>query len=142
MATKIEQFAQAVGADIKALKLKDDEIIALIGTLSTLKTTAKGSVAAAINELYDNLATATAGGVTISQVEQKIKTAIDSLVGGADSAYDTLKELQTLFEKIQSSDDFSTALTQRLTEINQKITTVEGLVGGDPLTAYTTARDN
>lgn len=142
MATKIEQFAQAVGADIKALKLKDDALSALIGTLSALKTTAKGSVAAAINELYDNLATATAGGVTISQVKQEIKTAIDSLVGGADSAYDTLKELQTLFEKIQSSDDFSTALTQRLTEINQKITTVEGLVGGDPLTAYTTARDN
>ena len=142
MATKIEQFAQAVGADIKALKLKDSQFETLLGTLSTLKTTAKDNVAAAINELYDNLATATAGGVTISQVEQKIKTAIDNLVGGAGAAYDTLKELQTLFEKIQSSDDFSTALTQRLTEINQKITTVEGLVGGDPLTAYTTERDN
>lgn len=104
--TKLIALAQAVGADIKALRLAD-------GDLSALTTTAKTSLAAAINELDAQLASLTTGsGAVIDDAAgtgnttatwsadklvaaiEAAKTAVkDDLTAGASTALDTLAEL-------------------------------------------------
>lgn len=100
--TKIIALAQAIGADVKALK-------ASAGDLTALSTTAKGNLVAAINELYSmaNSAGATiddnagAGATAVAWSADKITSEIanarqgvkDDLINGAGAALDTLKEL-------------------------------------------------
>ena len=98
-------LAQVIGADIKALNLAQ-------GSLSTLATTAKASLVAAINELKTALDNAGTGGVaiddaagdgatTVTWSADKIHDTIEAaklavkneLVNGAGAALDTLNEL-------------------------------------------------
>ena len=100
--TKIVALAQAMGTDIKALRLAQ-------GDLTALTTTTKTSLVAAINELVLLVANsggariddgATSGGAVTWSVD-KITSSItaasnalkDELVGGAADALDTLAEL-------------------------------------------------
>ncbi len=99
-------LAQAIGADIKSLRQAD-------GSLSSLTTTAKSSLVAAINELH-SLVGAVGGGATINDAAgngntgvtwsadkifdsiEAAKAAIKSeIIGGAGTALDTLNELAT-----------------------------------------------
>lgn len=101
---RLISLAQAIGADIKSLRQAD-------GSLSSLTTTAKSSLVAAINELYD-LVGAVGGGATIDDAAgdgattvtwsaDKIVDSIaaaqlavkNELVNGAGAALDTLAEL-------------------------------------------------
>ena len=96
-------LAQVIGADIKALNLAQ-------GSLSTLATTAKASLVAAINELYDLVGAgggaaiddaAGDGATAVTWSADKIhdtieaaKTSVkDELTDGAAAALDTLAEL-------------------------------------------------
>jgi hypothetical protein len=99
---QIVSLAQAIGADIKALKAAD-------GSLSLLSTTDKSSLVAAINELFTS---GGGGGVSINDasttsttqtwsankstaaISAAITALQNSLVNGAGSALDTFKELQ------------------------------------------------
>ena len=100
--TKIVALAQAMGTDVKALRLAQ-------GDLTSLTTTTKTSLVAAINELVLLVANsggagiddgATSGGAVTWSVD-KITSSItaasnalkDELVGGAADALDTLAEL-------------------------------------------------
>lgn len=100
--TKIIAVVQAIGADIKDLRAKQ-------GDLTALSTTAKGSIVAAINELYTLLGssgaviddTAGDGATSVTWSANKIFDSIaaasaalkNELVDGAGAALDTLKEL-------------------------------------------------
>lgn len=100
--TKIIALAQSIGADIKSLKSKD-------GDLTSLSTTAKGNLVAAINELYAMVGSAGAtiddaagdGATAVTWSANKIFDSIaaakvevqNSLLDGAGAALDTLKEL-------------------------------------------------
>lgn len=100
--TKIIALAQSIGADIKSLKSKD-------GDLTSLSTTAKGNLVAAINELYSMVGSAGAtiddaagdGATAVTWSANKIFDSIaaakaevqNSLLDGAGAALDTLKEL-------------------------------------------------
>lgn len=100
--TRIVSLVQAIGADIKALKTAD-------GTLSSLNTNAKGSLVAAINELFDMVGGAGAtindaagnGATAVTWSADKIYDSIEaakvavtnSLVNGAAATLDTLNEL-------------------------------------------------
>lgn len=100
--TKIIALAQAIGADVKALTVSQ-------GPLSSLNTTAKTSLVAAINELMTLIGSAGASiddsagdgntGVTWSanKIFDSIAAAItalkDELTNGASAALDTLAEL-------------------------------------------------
>lgn len=100
--TRIVALAQAVGADVKALHVSQ-------GSLSTLNTTTKTSLVAAINELLTLVGSAGAsiddgagnGNTAVTWSADKIfdsieaaKTAVkNDLVGGAGAALDTLNEL-------------------------------------------------
>ncbi|RJX81252.1 hypothetical protein [Pseudomonas sp. LS-2] len=115
--TRIIGLAQAIGTDIKTLTAKQ-------GDLTSLSTTAKGNLVAAINELYGLLGssgaviddTAGDGATAVTWSANKIFDSIEaakvavqnSILGGASAAYDTLKELQDL---IVADDGLLTALT-------------------------------
>ena len=96
-------LAQVIGADIKALNLAQ-------GSLSTLATTAKASLVAAINELYGLVGAgggaaiddaAGDGATTVTWSADKIHDTIEAaklavkneLTDGAGAALDTLAEL-------------------------------------------------
>ena len=100
--TQIIALAQAIGADIKDVRVKQ-------GDLTSLTTAAKTSLVAAINELKDALGSAGAaindtagnGATTVTWSADKIfdtieaaKAAVKSdLTNGAAAALDTLSEL-------------------------------------------------
>lgn len=97
---KLLAFAQAVGVDI-------GELVKTRGDLTTLTTTQKGNLVAAINELQAGLGsidltaiiqdTAGAGVTNKTWSADKIVSALVALKGeildGAPEAYDTLKEI-------------------------------------------------
>ncbi len=100
--TRIVALAQAMGADVKALTASQ-------GTLTSLNTTTKTSLVAAINELLTLIGSAGAsindaagnGNTSVTWSADKIfdsieaaKTAVkNDLVNGAGAALDTLNEL-------------------------------------------------
>lgn len=105
METRLIALASAIGGDIKALR-------AAQGDLTSLPTTAKGSLVAAIAEIHGLLGQAGAviddtagnGDTTVTWSADKIYDSIElakiavqqSILGGASEAYDTLKELEEL----------------------------------------------
>jgi hypothetical protein len=117
-------LAQAIGTDIKALKVAD-------GSLSTLSTTNKTSLVAAINELVlavgsagvpvDDAAglgtlTATWSANQIYNAIELAKTSVaDSLTNGASAALNTLSELATALDNDPS---FATTIA---TEIANRV---------------------
>lgn len=157
---QIVSLAQAIGADVKALKAAD-------GNLSSLSTTAKSSLVAAINELYGLVGS---GGVTINDastvsttqtwsaskstaaIAAAITTLQNSLVNGAGSALDTFKELQ---DALGADANFATTVAtalgnrvrydavQTLTS-PQQLQALNNLGVGDPthnfVTDYNTAK--
>lgn len=95
---RVIALAQAIGADIKSLNTSQ-------GSLSSLSTTSKTSIVAAINEIFANTAqindTTGNGATTVTWSADKIFDAIEaaklsvtnSLTNGAAAALDTLNEL-------------------------------------------------
>ena len=100
--TRIIALAQAIGTDIKTLTIKQ-------GDLTSLSTTAKGNLVAAINELYGAVGgagaqindTAGSGDTLVTWSADKIYDTIEAaklaikndLVNGASAALDILSEL-------------------------------------------------
>ena len=122
--TQIIALADAIGADIKDVRTKQ-------GDLTSLTTTAKGTLVAAINELKTALAgagaaindTAGNGATTVTWSADKIfdtieaaKAAVKSdLTNGAAAALDTLSELATALGNDPSfAATTATALTNRV----------------------------
>lgn len=121
---KIVALAQAIGGDVKTLTISQ-------GPLSSLNTTTKTSIVAAINELLTLLGSAGAviddnagnGAASVTWSADKIfdsieaaKTAVkDELVGGASAALDTLSELAAA---LGNDPNFATTLA---TEIANRV---------------------
>lgn len=97
------------------------------GDLTTLTTTTKASIIAAINELEDTLSNFAANIIddadaaslistySASKIEERLGEIRDGILGGASAAYDTLIELQN---EIQSND---TELGQLLTAVGNRV---------------------
>lgn len=162
LATQIVALAQAIGADIKDLRTKQ-------GDLTSLTTTAKGTLVAAINELKTALAgagaaindTAGNGATTVTWSADKIFDTIEAakvavkadLTNGAAAALDTLNELAAALGNDPSfAATIATELGNRLRfDAAQVLTTPQKLQActnlgiGDPehnfAAAYATAKD-
>ncbi len=103
--TQIHSLVIRVADEIKTVYSK-------IGNLSSLSTTDKSTLVAAINELKAAIATVaviddlTPGSTTTTFSASKIVTLLDALraqiLGGADAAYDTLLELQQALQNDQT----------------------------------------
>lgn len=149
-AERIKAVVQAIGADMKALKIA-------IGDLTSLTTTNKTNLVASINELValtgqpqgaqiDDMATDGATDVVWSAdkvfdaIEAAKVTVKNDLTDGAGAALDTLKELATaLGDNPNFAADIATALAKRVrVDDVQVFTTLEKKQGcenlgiGDP----------
>ena len=103
--TQIHSLVIRVADELKTVYSK-------IGNLSSLSTTDKSTLVAAINELKAAIATVaviddlTPGSTTTTFSASKIVTLLDALraqiLGGADAAYDTLLELQQELQNDQT----------------------------------------
>ena len=159
--TKIIALAQAIGADVKALKASD-------GDLTSLSTTAKGNLVAAINELYTMAASvgvtiddgAGAGATAVAWSADKIVSEIaiarqgakDDVINGAGAALNTLKELA---DALNNDPNFAATIATDLANrvrydafqslnTTQKLQACTNLGIGDPeanfAAAYATAK--
>lgn len=124
LAAQINSLASSIGADIKDLRTKQ-------GTLTSLSTTAKASLVAAINELYSMLGnagvqindTAGDGNTTETWSADKIFDTIEAaklavkndLVAGAATTLDTLNELAAA---LGNDPNFATTLA---TEMGKRV---------------------
>lgn len=162
MNQRIIALAQAMAGDVKTLK-------ASIGDLSALSTTAKGNLVAAINELKGLIGSG--GGAAIDDTKgdgdtantwsaNKIFDTIEAakasvkndILGGAGSAYDTLKELQDIIVADESTAAaLATAVNNRVRfdaaqtlTVAQKAQVCANIGIGDPDTdfvaSYTAAK--
>jgi hypothetical protein len=118
--TRIIALAQAIGTDVKDIRAKQ-------GDLTSLSTTAKSNIVAAINELYasigdagvaiDDLAGDGASDVTwsankIFDTIEAAKAAVkNDLINGAGAALDTLSELATA---LGNDPNFATTIATEL----------------------------
>lgn len=144
---KLVAFAQAVGVDI-------GELITTRGDLTTLTTTQKTSLVAAINELKAGLGSidltaiindaAGAGVTNKTWSADKIITALNTLksdiIDGAPAAYDTLKEISDYLAANNSQiDALLTAIGNRVRydaaqtlTVAQQLTACTNIGIGDP----------
>lgn len=139
---KLIALAQTIAGDVKMLTNR-------IGDLTSLPTTAKGNIVAALDEMYDLLGSAGAviddnagdGATSVTWSADKIFDMIaqasqatkDSLLNGAGAAYDTFKELQDL---IVGDESIVSALTQKVGE-KVSFAEVQTLTTGQRLQACT-----
>ena len=159
--TRIIALAQAIGTDVKTLTIKQ-------GDLTSLSTTAKGNLVAAINELHGAVGgagaqindTAGNGDTLVTWSADKIYDTIEAaklaikneLVNGASAALDTLSELASALNNDPSfAATIATELGNRVRfDSVQTLTTAQKLqactnIGiGDPerdlAAAYATAK--
>lgn len=141
-AARIIALAQAIGADVKSLTNK-------IGDLTSLSTTAKGNLVAAINEIYGLLGSggveiddnAGNGDTTVTWSADKIfdtielakATVKDEILDGAGTALDTLKELA---DALNNDPNFAATVA---TELGNRVRfdSVQTLTTGQKLQACT-----
>ena len=156
--TRIVALAQAIGADVKLLTARQ-------GDLTSLSTTAKTNIVAAINELYAALGNkiddlAGDGATTVTWSANKIYDTIEAakaavkndLIDGSVAALNTLKELAAA---LNNDPSFATTIATELGNrvrfdaaqtltIAQKLQACTNIGVGDPerdlAAAYVTAK--
>ena len=138
--SKLTEFAQAVGNDVKTININ-------IGTISGLSTVAKDNLVAAINELVTKLQNlqAGSGGLSETQVDGKISAAISAfeskITGGALAAeLDTLKEIADKIGEIVTKDSAQDALLLTLNGLSSRVQALEAVEAVDYLQTYKTAK--
>lgn len=121
-----------------------------VGTLSSLTTTDKASLVAALNEVKASVAAAgvqindaaTATGTTWSstKIQGQITSAVTALISGAPSAQDTLAELAAQITALAAADNglLSFAAAQTLT-VPQQLQGATNLGLGNPEHDYVPA---
>jgi len=142
---RIIALAQAIGVDIKAL-------YGIIGLLSSLTTTDKTSIVAAINEVKATADSATQGGITQTQLDAAIAQAKADLTNGASTALDTFAELEAA---LGNDPNFATTIATGLANrvrfdaaqtltVAQKLQACQNIGVGDPdhdfVSDYNTAK--
>ena len=146
---KIAALINAVGGDVKALTTK-------IGDTTSLSTTAKANLVAAINEVQVAVSALQAGSTTINdaagngdvnvtwsadkihdEIVAAVTAAKDDLLGGAGPALDTLKELADALNNDASyATNLAAMLTMRLAvDTVQTFTNAEKLQGRENIGA-------
>lgn len=156
--SQLQSLITSIATDIKAL-------LANQGNLTTLNTTTKTSLVAALNELKtsinsidltalisDSTASSTTKTYSIDKINSQISAAVSALVAGAPTALDTLNELATAIASDESGiAGLVTAVGNRIRydaaqslTSPQQIQACQNLGVGDPTTdlaaAYATAK--
>lgn len=155
LATNIQNFATRVATEVKALRTLLNGNAA---DLSSLATTAKGNLVAAINELDGELSalaaslatindassTSTTATWSITKIKAEIQAAKDALTNGAASALDTLAEIAAaLGNDANFAATITTALGNRVRtdaaqtlNAGQQLQACSNIGVGDPTTDF------
>lgn len=138
------EFHQTITAFAEFVGEKDKEIITIIGELSSLTTTQKGSIVGAINELkqtitalsgssagIDDTSTGDSSTLSAKKIIELLKQAKaevkNELLGGeVDQSIDTIKELGELLKNVQTGEDGLNKLIQKVTQTNQSLQLLVG----------------
>ena len=156
--SQLQSLITSIATDIKAL-------LANQGNLTTLNTTTKTNLVAALNELKssinsidltalisDSTASSTSKTYSIDKINSQISAAVSALVAGAPTALDTLNELATAIASDEAGiAGLVTAVGNRIRfDSSQSLTSPQQIqacqnIGvGDPTTdlaaAYATAK--
>jgi capsid protein len=156
--SQLQSLITSIATDIKAL-------LANQGNLTTLNTTTKTSLVAALNELKtsinsidltalisDSTANSTTKTYSIDKINSQISAAVSALVAGAPTALDTLNELATAIASDESGiAGLVTAVGNRIRfdaaqslTGPQQVQACQNIGVGDPTTdlaaAYATAK--
>lgn len=99
----------------------NNRIDALIGTLP------QGAQYSTIEAINTNLTTL--NGIGTSSIDGKINTAINSLIGGASSSLDTLKEIETFLNNLVSNNEDG---LDSLSELANAYSQLDNLIGEIP----------
>lgn len=133
LATNISNLATRIATECKSLRANN-------GDLTTLTTSAKSNLVAAINELQAGLQAASAGAAGIndsassgtstyssSKIDSQIAAAVAALVNGAPAALDTLAEIATQLANDEAgAAAMSTAIGNRVRfDAAQTLTTAQ-----------------
>mgnify|MGYP000147107334 CR=1 FL=1 len=139
-----QDFSQTLTEFAEFVGLKDKEIVKLIGVLSLLTTTEKGTIVGAINELKQSISalssssagindSATDDSSTLSAkkiiellTQAKADVKNELLGGQVEQNIDTIKELGDLLKNIQTGEDGLNKLIQKVTQTNQALTLLTG----------------
>lgn len=139
-----QEFHQTLTAFAEFVGEKDKEIITIIGALSSLTTTQKGSIVGAINELkqtitallgssagIDDTSTGDSSTLSAKKIIELLKQAKadikNELLGGeVDASIDTIKELGEMLKNIQTGEDGLSKLVQKVTQTNQSLQLLVG----------------
>ena len=137
-----QDFSQIITGFAEFVGIKDKEIITIIGALSSLTTTQKGSIVDAINELKQTITalsgssagiddTSTGDSSTLSSkkiielVNQAKTDAKSEILGGNVAAeLDTIKELADALNGIKTGEDGLNKLIQKISQVNEALTTL------------------
>lgn len=146
---RLQDLATRIATECKALRTL---INGNAADLSSLNTTAKTNIVAAINELVADIAdlTANSGAIiddataatdrvyssskTMTEIADAAAAVKDEILGGAGAAYDTLAELQALLE---DSEDAISGITTALSHRVRTDTASQGLTTQEKLNART-----
>ena len=137
-----QDFSQTLTEFAEFVGLKDKEIVKLIGVLSLLTTTEKGTIVGAINELKQWISalsissagindSATDDSSTLSAkkiielVSQAKTDAKSEILGGNVAAeLDTIKELADALNGMKTGEDGLNKLIQKISQSNEALTTL------------------
>ena len=116
---RLDALIQVLGADHKSQQTSINNLIGAIGTLSSLSTTDKSNIVAAINEIYamaqassgvinDSLSTSTSKTYSIDKIKSEILSANNTLkselLGGVpQAAWDTIAEIANYISSDQTA---------------------------------------
>lgn len=140
LSTNVSNLATRIATEVKSLRTL---INGNAADLSALTTTAKSNLVAAINEIDANSnssaiindsVTATDSVWSSSKTDGSISTAVNSLVGGAGAALDTLNELANA---LGSDPNFATTMTTALANRVRVDVDTQGLNATQQLNART-----
>ncbi len=151
--SRLSDLATRVGSEFKSLRTLVNGNVA---DLANLVTSAKSSVVAAINEVKtqanataatvsafidDSSTTATDHVWSVFKTKSYVDAAVTALIGGAGSAYDTLKEIQTILENDATSvTAIFTALSKRVAvDAAQSFSNTEKQQARDNIDVYSRA---
>jgi hypothetical protein len=124
-----------------------NQVSGRLGQLSSLDTTEKGNLVAALNEVkslipdvatvIDDAATATNKTWSSTRIQTQINAALASILGGVDGSSDTLKELADQITALAQADNGLLSFTQNqsLSPANQ-LQACTNLGLGDPAHNY------
>lgn len=123
---KLTQFANAVGADVKALRNQDEQTLTIVRNVMAQ---------------IELLKMQTRNIPSTEVIDEKITALKNELFGGdVDAALDTFKELGDKLQALESDESIKGAVLTKFTEISEELTACKTALQADLVEIYELAK--